>query len=150
MNEIYDRLFDCLLVRQSRGVGSANVNAHTTIVAVVKGLAVICLCLIGILGLSVAWIAFIFSADATPGYEAGARIKAVIIAIGTLGVVPTGLYLLFRNRRPAGSDSTDERGRRDQTKCGACGTVFPSRYYLRDAGPRGYICNDCAKSPPDA
>ncbi len=118
-------------------------------VAIAKGVAAVALCLIGILGLSFAWIGFVFSGDASPGHEAGAIVKSVMIAIVTVGIVGTGLYLLFRGPRPTSLSAEGATGQY-QTTCGACGTRFPSHLYLQDAGTRGYICSDCAKNMQDA
>ena len=125
-------------------------RTRTTIGPFVKGAAAIGICLIGIVGVSYAWVLFIFSVDAAPGVEGAIKVRAVLIGIVTLCAVGTGLYLLFRNPRNPKSDSMDEGGRPDQIACGGCGRTFPSHYYLRDPGPWGYICNDCTKDPPDA
>ncbi len=46
------------------------------------------------MGLSVAWIAFIFSADATPGHEVGAKVQAVLIAIRMSACIYAGPLFL--------------------------------------------------------
>jgi hypothetical protein len=115
------------------------VNTRATLGVFAKGIALFCLIAIGIVGLSVAWIALIFSVDASPGHEFGAKMQAVLIAIGTVAVVGTGLYLMFRERTP-GSDSANEGTPVNATQCGLCGKVFPSHYYLQDAGPSGRNC----------
>jgi hypothetical protein len=53
--------------------------------------------------------------------------------------------VLTRGTRTPISDPADEGAPVNSTKCGLCGNVFPSHYYLQDAGPSGRICIECAK-----
>ena len=73
-----------------------------------KAIGAICLCLMGVIGLIYAWTLLVFSADATPGYETATKIKAIVIAIGTVGLVGTGLYLLFKSSTRSTPESGDE------------------------------------------
>jgi hypothetical protein len=73
-----------------------------------KAIGAICLCLIGVSGLIYAWVGLVFSADATPGYETASKVKAIVVGIGTIGLVGTGLYLLFRSPPPPKPESSDE------------------------------------------
>lgn len=115
-------------------VDGANMSFSSALKIVVKGIVALCLCAIGVLGLMFAWFLLVFAEDAA-GHETEARVKAVALAIGTVAVVGTGLYLLFRTPRPLTLDSP---------RCNACGANFPSQHYLQDAGKRGNICSACA------
>jgi hypothetical protein len=85
----------------SHGLRRANVSAGSTIGVLVKGIAGVCLCIVVLVVLSYAWFIFIFS-DGPAEYVWRAKAKAVIIALGTLGTVGTGLYLFFRSPRSSG------------------------------------------------
>lgn len=122
-------------------------STRTTAIAILKGVAVVCLCLFGLFGLSLACFKFIFAGHAAD--EAAVRVEAVVVAIGTVGVVGVGLYFLLRTPRPS-LPGTGDGARRDHTRCDACGRTFPSHYYLEDAGPKGYICSDSRQGAPDA
>ncbi|MBM2854814.1 MAG: hypothetical protein HW417_1742 [Steroidobacteraceae bacterium] len=73
-----------------------------------KAIGAICLCLIGVVGLIYAWTLLVFSGDASPGYETATKIKAIVIAIGTVSLVGTGLHLLFRSPPPPKPESGGE------------------------------------------
>ena len=123
-------------------------EARTILAVVARGAAAIAICLIGIMGLIVAWILFIYAGDVAREDEA--RVSAVIIAIVTFVAAGAGLYLLFRRRRGDRSDSSEQEARPEQAECSLCGRMFSPQYDLRDAGRLGYICNECAKVGPDA
>lgn len=76
--------------------------------AIARAIGAIGLCVIGVIGLSYAWIAFFFSGDASPGYETATEIKAIVVAFGTISLVGTGLYLLFRSPPPPAAEPGDE------------------------------------------
>jgi hypothetical protein len=76
--------------------------------SIARAIGAIGLCLIGVIGVSYAWIAFVFSGDASPGYETASKIKAIVVAVGTVSLVGTGLYLLFRSPPPAAAEPGDE------------------------------------------
>jgi len=124
------------------------VSARTILAAVARGVAVIGICLTGIVGFIVAWILFVGSEDVARGEEG--RDIAVIIAIATIVAVVAGMYLLFRRRRRDRSASSEQEARPDQAECSLCGRIFSPQCDLRDAGSLGYICNECAKVGPDA
>ena len=102
--------------------------------SVLRALAALVLCLLGAVALSYAWFVFVFAGATTN--ETAAKVGGVVIAIVTVLIVGLGLFLLYGKRRG--------ETRLDPSTCAGCGKVFPSAYYLQDAGPRGFLCDACA------